>query len=751
MNITSYRYLISVILCSVLLGCSSGPKTSTTREIGLEGNLSTTPTIEPPTSTLSPTPEPTLTATTTSQPTSTPTLTFTPSPTPLGMGSAVIDETNFMDIEKFLTLGKGRVQSVQVSEDGRFQMIHTPRGIHLYETETIKEIGFFPDYGAVTIIPGKSQIIALTPETQLAIIDLATGVILQELAPLNALSIGTIAFSQDVSHMAVNVLQPHPIRLNWTSSRIDVYNLDNGELISQLESDLMGSCSQLTISLDNSLLAAECSPSGGGLGRLFQFDIQSGFLNWTVPFESVTSFPFSRDGTLIATSLSAPRYILIRRTSDGSEVSRVSGGAVVNNPFSPDNKYFLSQTNSDILVWNVSSSQKFKTIRTDIPGQPTFSDDGEYILVSGGKRAYRTSDFSLDENYQAPEDESDLTSQNLPEVIPVEAWLSHGHLSGVMGVELFNDDRLFVWGVRNYQDLWEEQTLWWWYPDQDSLEEIPLGKNAGYPAFSPSKEMMAVCTQEGLKLITIENGNIEDLGSCRSSFSPVAFSGDGKRLFLGSGIVIDEFDIETRSVLSQLRGHDYNIGHLRSSDDGNYLFSTSADEISGGRESIIWQLDPLTFTKKWFITYGSESNLSEALFTPDNANLVVIFGEKVSVWRVSDGWYLANFDGNALTFLADGKLGVVGLPVIASLPDGNIGLRKELFDFYGTSNWKKVGPLDADLTDLAMESMDFELMRILFSEAGAQSGDVMHLTATNEGRVLISVTSGDVIEFWRVP
>jgi hypothetical protein len=644
----------------------------------------------------------------------------------------VINEANFVNLEIFLSHGKGSIEDIRVSEDGRYHVIKTVRGVYLYETETLEELAFYEGFSNVYLIPGQSAMVAVTSDNKLAVINLDNQTTTMEMEPMDALSIGTIAFSKDTSHMAVSVAQPHPVRQNWVGHRVDVWNLEKGELISQLESDLAGSCYQLSFSLDNSQLVTTCDLSGGGFPRLFHWDTQTGTLNWSAANESVTHLPFSQDGSLVATSLAAPRYVIIRRTASGTEVGRVSGGSVASNPFSPDNKYLLTRSESGILVWNVSSLQRVKTIVTDLAGPTTFSDDGEYILVSGGQRAYKVSDFSLDESYPAPEDEDSLALQNPNEAILDEIWEEQGHLSGVLGVELFDEDRLFIWGVRNYQNPWEIQTLWWWYPDQDVYEQIPLGQDAGQPAWSPSKDKMAVCTQEGLKLITIKDGKVEDLGRCRSSSSPVVFSGNGERLFMGSGVVINEFEIETRSILSQLRGHDYNIGYIKSSDDGKYLFSTSADEISGGRESIIWSLDPNTFTHKWFVTAGSRSDLADAQFTPDNANLIAIFGSEVSVWRVSDGWYLANFEGNAMTILPDGKLAVVGLP-------------NENFDIYDTSNWKKIGYLGDEIAELPMDMMDFLYNPYL------PTSSITYLSSINEGRVVISVNRKNIIDFWRVP
>jgi len=726
------RFLPLAILCSFLISCSSGLFPTPTKDINIDQEASSTPTIKPPTSTLASTSEPTAASTPTSPPSSTPTITFTPSPTPIKFDGAVINEANFVDLEKFITLGKGSIEFASVSEDGRFHIIKTVRGIYLYETDTLDELEFFEGFSSFYLIPGKSAMVAVTSDLTLAVVNLDDQSLTMELAPADALSIETIAFSKDASYMAVTVSQPHHTRQNWTSYRIDVWNLVHGELISELESDLAGSCYQLSFSFDNSQLVTACSLSGGGYPRLFHWDTQTGTLNWSVANESVTDFPFSKDGSLVATSLNAPKYIIIRSSSSGTEVGRVSRGTVADNPFSPDNNHLLTISASGILVWRVSNSQLVKTIATDFPGLPAFSDDGEYVLISGGMRAYRASDFSLDESYPAPEDESYLESQRLPEGIPHENLEKKGHLNGVLGVELFEDDRLFVWGVRNHQNPWMNQSLWWWYPHQDIYEEISLGQNAGRPAWSPSKDQIAICTQEGLKLITIEDRNIEYFELCRSSSSPVVFSGDGKRLFLGSGIVINEFEIESRSILSQLRGHNYNIGDIISSEDGKYLFSTSADEISGGRESIIWTLDPNTFTHKWFVTAGSRSDLAFAQFVPDNADFVTIFGNEISVWRVSDGWYLANFEGNAMTILPEGKLAVVGLS------NGN-------FDFYDTSNWKKIGHLSDEI-----EELPTEMMEIFFNPFLSPTG-VTYLSSIKEGRVLISVNSENIINFWQIP
>jgi hypothetical protein len=727
--------LFMVFLFSFLASCSSGSLTNLTEEVRTEEGIpSSTPKKASPTINFSPTTEYTSTTTPTSAPTLTPTITPTPTvtptltPTPIIFDGSVIDESNFTNLKKYATLGKGSIDSIDVSEDGKIHIIKTARGIFLYETETLQLLDFLEDYGFYSLIPGKSQIIALTPALTLTVIDIVNGSLLNELQPTNVLGIKEIVFSKDNSHIAVIVLQPHSTRQDWTSYRIDIWNLVNGELVNQLESELVGPCFSLAFSLDNNQLISECYPSGGGYPKLFHWNIQKGSLSWYVSNEGhFTSFPFSRDGSLLATytmtQYVVPDQVIIRRTSDGAEVGRVNG-KVGDNPFSLDNKHIVTSSKYDISVWHVTSSQRVKKIASDLDWPlVSYSDDGQYILANNGKMAWRVSDFSLDETFPEPQEAS--------EIQPLSIWRTQGHLSGIKGVDLFKDDHLFIWGISDDYDAGRIRTLWWWYPNQNIYEEIPLGEFSGQPALSPSKDKMAVCTQEGLKIITIDDRYVDDFGPCRSSSAPVVFSGDGKRLFVGLGIIIDEFDIETRSVLGQLRGHNHNIGDIKSSDDGKYLFSSSADEIQGGRECIIWELDPNTFIHKWSITAGSRSDLSDAIFSKDNANLIAIFGSEVTVWRISDRWYLANFEGSAIALTPDDKLAVIGKPDYS-------------LDFYDTNNWKKYDSVGEIISNQENET---DPSYFFFKPLTG----IIYLDFIMQGRILISVTSEDVIDLWRVP
>ena len=164
------KFLVSTVLIVFLVACAPLEQVSET---------SSTPQTEPVTNTNTPeptssfTPEPSPTQTQTQAPTPTPTQTSTISPTPMliDFDGSVINSSNFINLENYATLGKGKIESIDVSEDGKYHIIKTALGIFLYDTETLEELGFFEDYGFYSQIPGKNQIIAATPALTLAVID----------------------------------------------------------------------------------------------------------------------------------------------------------------------------------------------------------------------------------------------------------------------------------------------------------------------------------------------------------------------------------------------------------------------------------------------------------------------------------------------------------------------------------------------------------------------------------------------------
>lgn len=660
-------------------------------------------------------PSPTLLVTPTSIP--------SPTATRISQGGSTITASNYLNLENYAVLGKGKIESISVSDDGEFHIIKTARGIYIYETKSLAEIAFFEDYKDFYLVPGKSEIVAVTLDLILDRINF-DGDILASFTPPNVTGIGSIVFSNDLTYMAVHVTQPHQTRQDWTSSRIDIWDLQRNALISQLESDLIGLCFSSAFSNDGKQLISACPPSGFGPSKLFYWDIPSQSLMWYLSNEgSFTSQPFSHDNAHVATFTST--QTVVRQTSDGTEVGRVAG-KVGDNPFSADDDYIVTSSFEQIRVWFYKTSESVKRIETGLSWpKASFSEDGGHILANDGQMAWRASDYSLDENFPPPEKGTDVRS--------ITAWRRQGHLSGIMGVELLENDLLLIWGLSDTDTAWGEKSLWWWYPDQDIYNEIALGNNPGKPDFSKSKNQFAVCSETGLKIITIKDGQAQELGQCRASNSPVAFSSNSENLYVGSGILIEEIDIETGEILGQLRLHDNKIGNIISSDEGGYLFTASAEEIQGGREVAVWGLTLNSPTRKWFITAGSTSDLSDAVFTKNNENLVAVFGSEITAWRISDGWYLSNIEGTAVGLSQDGKLAAVGTQ------DKNL-------EFYNIEDWKLIGSLNDGEQSLTPQIMDPYLYMFLNPSPGIKT-----VKFFDDGRILATIENNDLIKLWSVP
>jgi WD40 repeat protein len=640
-----------------------------------------------------------------------PTQTSTPLPTlsRFEIERPVINASNFSEIEVHETLGKGHVVQSDMSDDGKYQIVKTLRGIYIYETETLNERAFLEGHRDFYVRPGKPQIVAISPELTLQVVDLETMDVIVELIPENAQDIGLLTFSKDANLIAVTVSQPHATRLDFTSYRIDIWDLEKGKFVGKLESDLFGVCTALGFSDLGQQLITECYPSGSWrFTKLVHWDIPSLTATWYLSNDGhFTHFPFSPDGSLVAFYTyknQLPYEVIIRRTLDGAEVSRVYG-MVSDFAFSPDNEMILTSSNSQIWVWHIRSAQLMEKIETGLEWpEASFSENGDYILANGGELAWRASDYSPDPSYI-------VSGQKEPQAeISSSVWRQLGHLDGILVAQRLSNGQLFVWGFS------ENQFLWWWLPDQQIFEEISVGAGWGEPVFSPLEENFAVCTEEGLKIINVATNEVTTHDGCRSEQTYLAFSGDGKRLFMSYGTLIDEVDIESGISLRQLRGHTTIVGGIEISKDGKYLFSASLDEIRGGHEVAIWGLDPNKLIRKWILPTSTFSRFVDGKFTLDNANMVSIFNNTLTVWRVVDGWYLANLDGTALALSPDGEVAIISSPEM-------------VLHLYSLDDWSLVDTVDVEKSHLSgIKFMDF----------------------LNQGKILVSISYGDVVHLWGV-
>lgn len=669
----------------------------------------------------SPTPEP--------EPTEvpSPTPTATQQPQLSSLGRIPIDASTLDDLELLETIGKGSIRRLEYQPDvGVFTLV-TALGVHLYD-ESLNPIAFYENVIDIYQVPGKAQMVAATPEQTLALIDLQTGGTIQTMVPKGANHIGRITFSQDGKVMGVIVVQDHEVRLNWEQYRIDIWDLEGNAQVAKLLSDLFGACYDLAFSDDHTQLIASCVPSGGGILKLVMWNIPEQEVAWYLSGEGdFLDYPFSKDGSLFTTyvvfdPVTDSSQITIHRSLNGAEVGRV-GGKLSDNAFSHDSQHIVTTSSGQVIAWHTADSQRVKAFDTGLDSpSASYSEDGAYILVNGGEQAWDADSFELVEDY--------VRDDHISPEVSIAQWHQLGYLSGIRGVEVLEDDRLFVWGTVEFygEDWWSSDVhLWWWFPDTDVYEEVFISATKSQPVLSPDKNRFAVCTEEGIKLITRDQKSVEFGGHCKSYQHTLAFSKDGEQLFINSGTLVDVISLESGEVLQQLRAQDVQVGTIQTINEGDYLITSSAGKISGGCETILWELNPLNFVRKW--TIPGFMCLQYAAIDHAKQNLVTI-NEKVSVWRISDGWYLNYFDGTAVAFSEDGGLLAVGT-------------RESSINFYETDRWtliETVGILEEEQP--IIEGNFFGYVR---------GSSVAFLQFANQGKLLISVTNGNVIQLWGVP
>lgn len=704
-----YFGLILVIMAGLLSGCASGGSDGNRPSEKDDAISSTSPTatLAPPT--LTPLPQPTPTPTQTMTPTLIPTAT----PYVYNPDGTAISAENYGELEKYQTLGKGSIQLISTSGDRQEYLVQTTRGLFLYDVDKQEEIGFYENYGGFSLLPGGSSFAVVTPDLTIEIIDFESGEIQQTIDIESPVAIGKISFSKDGSLMGVSVTQPHNTRVDFNSHRIDVFDVQNHTLVARLESDVLGYCSRIEFSEDHTQVLTSCPPSGGGHNWIVNWDLQEQSIIWSIANAgSFLQYPFSPDGAYISTSTATET--VIRLASNGQEVNRVPGKLSA-NAFSADNHYFVTSSFELIRVWYVTNPQAVEKLPSGLNWpEASYSDDGEYILANGGEKAWRVSDYELDESYPVPGPAD-------PEVNP-SRMREIGHLDAIRGVELQLDGTLLVWGYSEYE------FLWWWYPEQDIYHEVSIVEGIGVPSMSPFNDRIAIRTSEGLAIVDLESENVDIVDISRKRFSNLAFSADAKTIFTNSGTVIDQIDLETGESLRQLRGHSYDIGRLILSDDGKLLFSISAVPTGSGYEAAVWGLDPYTLIRKW--TIPAASGLLDAYFSVDGEELIAI-ADEITVWRVSDGWYLANLPGSSMALSPDGELAAIG--------------RSDLgFAFYDTSDWSLIGP-EVSETGASPSGMPVEYYNYFLYY------DTKLAKFLDEGRELVSINSSDVIELWRIP
>jgi WD40 repeat protein len=616
-----------------------------------------TSTVQTPTITVSPSPTLTpLPPTPTPSPTSSPlpTNTLTPSVTPVSWGKTPLSAENVSSIVQKVVWGVGTPQDSAFSVSNNVFIQGTPFGIYLYQANDLQLIRFLPEAGKFFLSPAGDLIFTRLPDGSIQVIDLPTGEERYIFPPIAVLSpmmkdyvylqlpADRPAIEKEyfdwVSTMRALAITPDGtlVAIGFGDASIGLWDLRSGTLVHQLKNDIVQEVSGLVFSPNGEKLL-----STGTESDIAVWQVDDGQLLWRLPhIGHIVGQPFSMDGSLVALeiTLETSSWVAVRETRYGGELAPQVVGKVASQAISPDNTRLVTTWYGAVKIWSIPNLILQTKLETGLDWpQASFSTDGKYILINAGEQAYFVSDLSRDEAYQAP------APQRTPEV-NTDALLQMGHLPRVIGLRYPQPDQAFTWGTLSKHEAW----VW------DLTKNVKTIYDFGSPFTSEpdlsfSGDRLAACTEDGLLLITLADGQTSNLGRCRDSAivrvsidgytayrAVVRFSADGNTIFRTNGVLIDSLNSNNGELIYNLRGHSFFVEDLAVTSDGTYLVSSSNFQHAQGREVIWWRVDEPRQVWRWMVSVSPNSYLNTAAFQQDDHVLYTVLGGLRS-WRLGDG------------------------------------------------------------------------------------------------------------------
>jgi WD40 repeat protein len=530
---------------------------------------------------LAPSPTPSFTP----YPTYTPYPTATPTPlvlpvlasTPYPQPNQPISLTNADQVVQLARWGKGTVNQVIFSPDGRLLAVASSLGIYLYDAETLAEIRFIKTDAwveSVAFSPDGRLLASGSDNGTVKLWDVETG---QEVRTLRGHTewVNSVAFSPDGRLLAsgsadqtiklwdvatgqeVRTLRGH----TWTVASV-AFSPDGRLLASGSDDGTVklwdvASGKQVRTGLGG---IATFSPNGHLLasiawdGIVRVRDIESGQVVRNMGHgASGESLAFSPDGRLLASGSSWNDTVKLWDVANGQELRTLSGHSVV---FSPDGRLLAFVTNDGtVSLWDVEAAQEVRTLRghTNAVRSVTFSLDGRLLASASGDHTVKLWDVETGQEVHTLGGHTDWVGS--------VAFSPDGHLraSGSW------DNTVKLWDVATGQEV---RTL---RGHTASVRSV---------AFSPDGHLLASGSEDNtVKLWDVATGQeVRTLRGHTDWVGSVVFSPDGRLLASGSGDnTVILWDVETGQAVHTLRGHTSWVSSVAFSPDGRLLASGSGD------------------------------------------------------------------------------------------------------------------------------------------------------------------------------
>ena len=558
-------------------------------------------------------------------------------------------------------LGKGIINEIAYSPNGKYLVVAASIGIWIYDMETYQEValltGHIGPVSSVAFSPGGSAIISGYDSGGILVWDVRTGKHKRTLLP-DQEWVSSVAFSPNGK-----IIASGGACAEGMCQGITLLDIQTGKRLKSFGG--LHTTLSLSFSPDGKMLASSGDEWDSNV-RLW--DVQTGELLRTLEkravfedFEGrdVNSVVFSPDGKIIASG-SGNGTIRLWNANTGEFIRYLVGHrkSVNSVAFSPNGKTLMSAGTEGVGIWNVNTGEFIDEVQVPAISAAFSPDEKTCAVVSkAGISVW---------------DAQNISSENI-------GLLAARDIGSTRSVAFSPDGKTIVSCGGNNIHLWDSRT--------NQLLKTLIGhkESVNSVVFSPDGAMIVSASDD--RTIRLWDVNTRELSKTlmghKDPVNSVVFSSDGETIAsAGNDRTVRLWNANTGELLKTLSGHIENVNTVAFSPDGNTIASGSGTFLGGddsggvsvGEEIRLWN----THTGELIKTLiGHTSVVNSVVFSPDGNTIasgsghwrgfegVESAGEEVRLWNTHTGELIKTLIGHedvvsSVVFSPDGNLIVSG-------------------------------------------------------------------------------------------
>ncbi|MCG9126870.1 PD40 domain-containing protein [Candidatus Poribacteria bacterium] len=521
-----------------------------------------------------------------------------------------------------MRLGKGRINEVEFSPNGKYFAVASTIGIWIYDAYTGDELSLLSDEGlntrSISFSPDGSMLAYGSYDKYIRIYDTTNWEIIKRFQTGNV-NVSTVIFNP-----AGTIL----VSAN-SDNTATLWDVKSGTPLNTIEGHTR-TISSMAFSPDGQTFV-----TGSWDQSIRLWDVKTGIQKntYTKHTDGISSIIFFPDGRTFAG---------VGFNQNGTHIWDIETGNYLGEPeqpissistFSPDGLKMAIATDNELRIWDV--------------------ENGKYQFQLTG-HLYRISEIAFSPNGRILITAGD-GELHLWDVVKGIQWKSiSGHNTYVFGLAISPDNEIIAVGSTKEIRLWETDTGLL----KNTLYEPDWGN--GSMAFNPDGSLLASETGWRIRLWNIDDGTHHAtlkgfLGNSASGYGIVSvkFSPDGRYLATGSSQSTIQLWNLGRIHKGTLTGHTDGIRSIAFSYDSRTLATASKDQTIR-----LWDVDNETHIKT---LSGHTDEVLSVAFSPDAS--IIASGsadETVILWNTGTGEILHILTGHTshvsyLAFSVDGR------------------------------------------------------------------------------------------------